>query len=118
MAFYEAIYLRAVEAEHILIGAPGAPLSGLRKKGNSTEQIRLQGILYGADRSLAVINEANCAPGERVTIRVGDNTRIIRCVEVYTHEVTIETADGVIEWLRLTPPIAVSAPVEPVATEP
>jgi len=112
VAFYEAIYLRAVEAEHLLIRAPGAPLSGLRRNRDPSEQIRLQGILYGPARSLAVINEANCAPGERVMIRVGDTMQIIRCVEVLTHEVTIETQDGGIESLRLTPPIEASDPGE------
>ena len=98
---YETLYLQAAKAEHFLVRAPGAPLSVLDSNKARAERFRLQGIVYSPARSLAVINEASCAPGESIAVKVGRNTEIIRCVEVFPSTVQIQTADGTLEVLRL-----------------
>jgi hypothetical protein len=98
---YELLYLQAAKVEHFLLRAPGAPLSVLDSNRARAERFRLQGIVYSPARSLAVINEASCAPGERIAVKVGRSTQIIRCVEVFPSTVQIQTADGKLETLRL-----------------
>jgi len=98
---YDAVYLRAEGVWHDLVRAPDAPLSFLDSSKARAGRFRLQGIVYSPAGSLAVINQANCAPGEKVSVKVGKDTEVIRCVEVYPRAVWIETADGAFQSLRL-----------------
>jgi hypothetical protein len=98
---YEAVYLRAEGVWHHLVSAPGAPLPFLDRGKARAARFRLQGIVYSPAGSLAVINQANCAPGEKVTVKVGTDTEVIRCVEVHPRAVWIETADGTFRSLHL-----------------
>ena len=98
---YETVYWQAAKAEHYLVRGPGAPLSLFDPSKARAERFRLQGIVYSPMHPLAVINEVSCAPGEKIAIKLGKDTEIIRCVEVRPGAVQIETADGTIELLQL-----------------
>jgi len=109
-AFYDTAYGLVASAEARWIRSPNAPLSFLNRDKPAKDRFELQGIVYSSNRPIAVINQQPCAPGEKVAVKVGDESEIIECLNIEPCSVEIQTLDGETASLKL---VSAEAPADP-----
>lgn len=109
-AFYDAAYGLVTRTEARWIRAPAAPLSFLNSQKPPRDRFELQGIVYSSNRPIAVINQRPCAPGEKVTVKVGNQTEVIECLSIDPHLVQIRTLEGETASLELSAALVPECP--------
>jgi hypothetical protein len=91
-AFYSHTYAGAQAAGDAIQRVAGDTLPFIASE--SGPKYRLQGIIYSSNNPMAVINRKSCAPGEKVSVKVGREAEVIECVDIEPEAVEIKTHAG------------------------